>query len=143
MSKFALRKCSHSFRSISVHIRAFTFRSLPQPLVHDLFLKIRPNVHVQFKIISHKIEARKANLNEYKRTLSRRHLYEFGVYNGEQAVMALVPESLQIQVQSKISFFTTDSDTHIDSQVKGCAVFTCKNEIFYTSKVVRFYAPCL
>ena len=27
-SRFALKKCSHSFRSISVRIRAFTFRSL-------------------------------------------------------------------------------------------------------------------
>ena len=28
----------------------------------------------------HKVEARKANVNEYKRIISRHHLYEFGVY---------------------------------------------------------------
>ena len=35
------------------------------------------------KILSNyinKVEAQKANLNEYKRKISRRHVYEFGVY---------------------------------------------------------------
>ena len=29
---------------------------------------------------THKVETQKANLNEYKRILSRCHLYEFGLY---------------------------------------------------------------